>query len=151
MLKLNLKFLNATVILALALAMASPALGESKFSFASTPGQLPKDVIPQYYAITLKPDVQALTFKGSETIDIEVGKIGDVVVLNVLDLRISQARLVGEGGQDAFIQVDDGKQTATLTFPSKVQVGLISDTLGDQFSTWYTHLSCHFICLDGLV
>ena len=35
--------------------------------------RLPKNVVPQNYALTLKPDLKAFTFEGSEEISIEVG------------------------------------------------------------------------------
>ena len=110
--------------LVLGLAMTVSALAESKFSFDSTPGQLPKDVIPQHYAITIQPDMKTLSFKGSEVVDINVRKATHTIVLNSLELNIIRAILVGETGQTATVKVDDGRQIVSLAFPQVVKPGL---------------------------
>ena len=51
---------------------ASAALAEPLYSFDTSPGNLPKSVVPSRYAIELAPDLQKLAIAGSETIDIEV-------------------------------------------------------------------------------
>lgn len=54
-------FLRFVLQLVLGLVMTVSAWAESKFSFDSTPGQLPKDIIPQHYAITIQPDMRTLS------------------------------------------------------------------------------------------
>src|SRR5215510_2382596 len=98
------------------------ALGEAKFSFDSTPGQLPKDVVPKDYRISIQVDLKALTFKGTETVEIEVRKPGNTIILNAADLKITRAVL--SDGPAATIKVDDKEQTVTLTFPQAVAVGI---------------------------
>lgn len=51
-----------------------PPAPEEPFSFAGTPGVLPKDVLPHSYEIRIRPDLTALTTEGSERISIEVRK-----------------------------------------------------------------------------
>ena len=96
---------------------------ESKFTFDSTPGQLPKTVVPSHYAISIKPNLQTFTFDGSEVIDIEVRKATNTIVLNAFEVKISSAALVGSKGQNAKISFDEKLQTATLTFPRTVTAG----------------------------
>lgn len=114
------KLLRVCVVLALGLVAAGPALAESKFSFATTPGQLPKTVIPSHYAITLTPDMQSLTFKGSEVIDLDVKTASNTITLNALELDVASA---GLDGQVAQVKTDEAKQTLTLTFPAPVKPG----------------------------
>jgi aminopeptidase N len=117
------RFLRFVLMLVLGMAMTVSASAESKFSFNSTPGQLPKDVIPQHYAITIEPDMKTLNFKGSEVVDINVQKAGHTIVLNSLELNIIRAILVGESGQNATIKGDDRTQIVSLTFPQAVKEG----------------------------
>src|SRR5438552_3450141 len=61
--------------LVVALSIVAPlrvCAAERGYSLASTPGQLPKTVVPTHYAIELNPDFEKLTLAGSETIDIQV-------------------------------------------------------------------------------
>jgi aminopeptidase N len=104
------------------LAMATPALAEPKFSFANTPGQLPKTVVPESYAITLAPDPKSLQFLGSETINIDVRKPTRTIILNALNLEIPEAKLT-DLGLAATIKIDQEKQTATFTFPQVIATG----------------------------
>ena len=119
----NLSARRAALIpLVLLLLSASAALAaESRFTFDSTPGQLPKTVVPSHYNLRLKPDLKTLTFKGTEAVDIEVRKATRIIVLNANELTISRAALVG--GPAAAIKLDEGAQTATLTFPHPVPAG----------------------------
>ena len=41
-------------------------------SWDSIPGDLPKHTIPHHYTISILPDIEAKTFKGTESIDLEV-------------------------------------------------------------------------------
>ena len=40
--------------------------------FATTPGRLPKNVVPVHYAIQLEPNLESLTLAGLALVDIEV-------------------------------------------------------------------------------
>jgi aminopeptidase N len=51
---------------------AGHASAEQPFSFATTPGQLPKTVMPVLYALDLTPDLDKLSFTGTEIVDIDV-------------------------------------------------------------------------------
>src|SRR4051812_27797614 len=68
--------------------------GESAFSFASTPGQLPKTVVPRHYDLHLRPDLEKFTTRGSVVIEIEVLKPVKEIVLNALDMEITRASLL---------------------------------------------------------
>ncbi|MEJ7617587.1 MAG: M1 family metallopeptidase [Pyrinomonadaceae bacterium] len=109
--------------LIVALTLAPDATAEEKFSFASTFGQLPKNVVPQHYDLTITPDMKTLTFKGSESITIDVKVTGNTIVVNALDLNITRALLDGEPKQKAAVKLDQKEQTATLTFPENLRAG----------------------------
>jgi aminopeptidase N len=102
-----------------ATALAFAAFGaqaEAPYSFDKTPGKLPKDVVPVEYVAHLAPDVEANTFRGSETVEIEVLKPTSTIMLNAADLEIESASLSGKGFKSAAITpVLDAKQE-TLSF-----------------------------------
>jgi aminopeptidase N len=107
-----------------ALAASAPfvsASAEAPFDFDRTPGQLPKDVVPQAYRIDVAADLDHLTLAGSETIDIDVRKPVDSITLNQAGLVLSKASLAD--GATATITQDEKAQTATLHFASPVKAG----------------------------
>src|SRR5205085_9186974 len=66
---------------------------EKPFDFASTPGKLPKQLRPTDYAIWFKPDLKKLTFSGRETVKINVEQPPREIILNALDLTITDAEI----------------------------------------------------------
>ena len=111
---------NLFLVLLLALA-AGRASAEPVFGFASTPGKLPKTVVPVHYALDLAPDLDKLTFAGSEVVDIEVTEPAERLVLNAVDLAIAAAAVDGEAAPD--IALDDAAQTVTLAFSRPLAPG----------------------------
>lgn len=105
------------VTLATALAcIPSPARAEAPFSFATTPGKLPKDVIPLLYDAHLVPNIADDTFSGSQTVEIEVLRPTRRIVLNAANLAIEHATLSGPGlAQQRLDPILDDKQE-TLAF-----------------------------------
>jgi aminopeptidase N len=107
-------------VLLLALA-AGRAMAESPFSFDATPGKLPKNVVPVHYALDLAPDLDKLTFSGSEVIDIEVTAPTDRLVLNAVEITIEAAAVDGEAASE--IAADAAAQTVTFAFPRPIVTG----------------------------
>src|SRR5262249_44030217 len=93
------------------------------FSFATTPGKLPKTVAPTHYAIDLRPDLDKLAVAGSEVVDIEVAEPTDAVMLNALNLTIEAARIDDDAGLAGTVTLDARAQTATLKFPRPIAAG----------------------------
>src|ERR1700743_2491484 len=91
--------------IALMLAMPGSAFAESSFSFDTTPGKLPKTVVPVHYAIELTPDLQQLTLAASEQGDIEVREPTARLTLNALDMTLDNA-VSDDGTQCAEIPLD---------------------------------------------
>jgi aminopeptidase N len=100
---------------------ASRASAEPVFAFASTPGKLPKTVVPTHYAIELTPDLDKLTFAGSEVVDIDVMEQTARLVLNAVDITVATAAVDGEAGPE--ITLDATAQTVTLAFPRPIAAG----------------------------
>jgi len=92
-------------------------------SWNSIPGDLPKQVVPRHYTISIQPDMEAKTFKGLESVDIEVRRASRNITLNARDLKLFNARLTGKTSHAATVQLNDLKETATLTFPQAIPTG----------------------------
>ena len=61
-------------------------LAEKPFSFADTPGQLPKGVVPRHYTLRIQPDLQDRTTFGIARIDLDVHEPTTALVLNANQL-----------------------------------------------------------------
>jgi aminopeptidase N len=68
------------------------------FSFAATPGKLPKSIVPEHYDVHIAPDLENLVFSGEVTIRIRVRERTRRIVLNALNLEIKSAVLGDAGG-----------------------------------------------------
>lgn len=109
-----------------ALLSAITLQAEAPFNFDSTPGKLPKDVVPLSYDIQLKPNIEKLTFTGSETVLLDVRKPVKTITLNVNTVTIASAKLLGARAkieQDARVTIDLKEETATLAFDTEVPSG----------------------------
>lgn len=104
----------------LAVLVARGATAAEPFTFATTPGLLPKTVVPLHYAVDIRPDLGAGTFAGQVAIDIEVREPTVEIVLNALDLRLETAAVAGQSPQ---ITQDVAAQTATLRFAQPLPAG----------------------------
>jgi aminopeptidase N len=101
--------------------VAGRVAAEPIFAFDSTPGKLPKTVVPTHYALDLTPDLDKLSFAGSEVVDIEVTEPTGRLVLNAVDLTIDAAAVDDEAGPE--ITLDAAAQTVTLAFPRPITAG----------------------------
>jgi len=100
---------------------ASSLRAEEKFSMTTTPGKLPKDIIPRAYVIRLEPNTDSLVTIGSESIEVEVLKPTDRIVINAVDTDISQARLSGAHTSEELTPQIDAK-AETVTFQTKTSL-----------------------------
>jgi len=82
----------------------------------TTPGKLPKDVVPRHYALRIVPAAGYDRFEGRAIIDIEVRKPVPAIVLNAADLSFASARLRTSAGEeiDLGASFDAKRETATL-------------------------------------
>lgn len=85
---------------------------------STTPGKLPKDVVPRVYVIHLEPNCDKLETAGSESVEIQVLKATDRIVINSADTGISHATLSGSSGSEELTPQFDS-QAETVTFQTK--------------------------------
>ena len=129
-------------VLLLQMAITPLARAEAPFSFAATPGKLPKTVIPKNYSVHLQPDFENLTTHGTVLIDLQALQPTCKIVLNALDLEVTYAAFairsspspppppppLGEkagmwGWTTVTAITDTNQQTVTLTLPSQLPRG----------------------------
>src|SRR5690349_17355119 len=79
---------------------------EAPFSFTDTPGKLPKDVVPLEYSIRIVPYVDNLVFAGSEEVKLEIRSAVHQLVINALELEITEASIDGKSLPKSAIRVD---------------------------------------------
>src|SRR5438552_9089023 len=111
--------------LAAVLSITFPAImsAEKPFSFKDTPGKLPKEVVPTDYSIRIVPNIDALKFSGTETVKLDVRNPVDRLVLNALEMEISDESLDGKVLPKSAIQIDSKNELLILALPSEVAVG----------------------------
>jgi aminopeptidase N len=106
--------------------------GESPFDFATTPGKLPKNVVPVEYSIRIVPNIDKLTFAGSETVKVNVQAPVRQLVLNVLELEIADASIDGKSVPKSAIKIVKKDELLTVDSPSGLSVG--EHTISCNFS-----------------
>jgi aminopeptidase N len=104
--------------------------------------QLPRNVRPAHYDLTIVPDAQALTFRGEVTIAIDVLQPTASITLNAAELDFESVALTGSGraadSPPPAVHVDAERQTATFTLPAEILPGryqlalAYSGTIGTQ-------------------
>src|SRR5258708_17295292 len=110
------------VTIVLVLSLSGIAVAEPGYSFDTTPGKLPKAVIPLHYAIELTPDLASLQLEGVEAVDIEVREPAARLTLNAVNITLGAAT-VDDDAQRADVALDAATETATLTFPKALTAG----------------------------
>ncbi|WCM28841.1 M1 family metallopeptidase [Sphingomonas sp. QA11] len=103
-----MKFALASLLL---VSVSTPALAV---------GQLPANVAPVAYDITVKPDAKAMTFSGTETVTIDVRQATSTIVLNAVELKLGKVTF---DGKDMPFAIDDTTQQLTVTLPAPAKVG----------------------------
>ncbi|PYK74141.1 MAG: aminopeptidase [Verrucomicrobia bacterium] len=111
--------------LAAVLSITFPAImsAEKPFSFKDTPGKLPKEVVPTDYSIRIVPNIDALEFSGTETVKLDVRNPVHRLVLNALEMEISDASLDGKVLPKSAIQIDRENELIILALPSELAAG----------------------------
>jgi aminopeptidase N len=105
---------------------------EKPFSFKDTPGKLPKEVGPSDYAIRIIPNIEALTFTGTEMVKLNVRSAVHQLVLNGVELEITEASLDGQVLPKSALKIDKEKELITLALTSELSPG--DHTLALDFS-----------------
>ena len=102
-----------------------PALAQATlpaaFSFDTTPGRLPKNVVPLAYTIALVPDAAALTIAGTESIVLDFRQASATIQFNSLNETLAHVRLDGKPVQT--VVSDNQAQLTTLTLAAPATPG----------------------------
>jgi aminopeptidase N len=96
---------------------------EKPFSFKDTPGKLPKEVVPTDYFIRIIPNIDAFTFTGAETVKLKVRSPVHQLVLNAVELEITEAFLDDQVLPKSALKVDMEKELITLALTSELSPG----------------------------
>ena len=96
---------------------------QKPFDFASTPGKLPKQVRPTDYTIWVKPDLKKLTFSGRETVKVNVEQPTREIILNALDLTITDAEIDGKTIPKTAVKFDTKNEVLTIGTPEELMPG----------------------------
>jgi aminopeptidase N len=115
------RFVRLALAAAFFFSLAASGSAKPPFVFDTTPGKLPKDVVPVDYRIAIVPDAASKTLTGTETIVVDVRKPVTTIALNSLNERLSGVTL--DGAAVPGVQSDDEKQTTTLTPAAPVAAG----------------------------
>jgi len=104
------------------------------------PYRLPTTVVPSTYALVLEPDLEAATFAGEVSIQVEVVEATSEVVLNALDLQLDTAEVDGRPAE-VTLDAEHGRATLRLAEPvgpGPAEVHLrFRGTLNDKLRGFY--------------
>jgi aminopeptidase N len=106
----TMKLAYASVLL---LTVSAPALAAQ--------GRLSTNVAPVAYDISIDPDAKAMTFRGRETVTVNVKKATNTIQLNAADLKVSRVTFDGTEAKFALSEAD---QTLTVTLPRAAAAGM---------------------------
>jgi aminopeptidase N len=103
---------------------ATASHAENKFNFSTTPGKLPKDIVPRSYLIHLEPNPETLVTDGFESIEIEVLKPAGRIVLNALATEIAAANIqIGDHKQELTPEFNADQQTVSFELNETLNLG----------------------------
>jgi aminopeptidase N len=96
---------------------------EKPFDFSSTLGKLPKEVVPSDYAIRIEPNIDKLTFTGSETVNIDVRAPVRDLVLNAADIEITSASVDDKSLRADAIKLDKENELLRVDLANELSTG----------------------------
>ena len=127
--------MRRTLVTAVALALttacaaanAAPAAPDAPMARSQTTTQLPRNVLPTHYDVSITPNAADLTLAGTATIALQVTQSTPGITLNALDMTFTSATLTPADGKGRAltpkIAVDNAAQTATFTFDRPLAPG----------------------------
>src|SRR5579884_298686 len=86
--------------------------------------RLPNTVIPSHYKLSLDPSIEQRQFSGEESIEVRLNAPAKQIVLNSLDLEISDAEVKAGGkSQKAEVVYDKPDEMVKLQLPGEIPAG----------------------------
>ncbi|PYL56089.1 MAG: aminopeptidase, partial [Verrucomicrobia bacterium] len=118
------------LLLAISFIFGAELNAEKPFNFESTPGKLPKQVVPLEYSIRIVPNIDRLTFTGTETVKLDVRSPVRELMLNALEIEIANASIDDKPIPKGAIKIDNKNELLTIALPSQLPAGLHMLALG---------------------
>ena len=118
-----MRFPRLVLFALLGLTFIAHMNAEKPFDFATTPGKLPKQVVPAEYSIRIVPDLDKLTFTGTETVKITARAPVRQLVLNALELEVTTAAVDGKSLSKSAVKIDKKQELLTLALPRELPAG----------------------------
>ncbi|MCH7746105.1 MAG: M1 family peptidase, partial [Chloroflexi bacterium] len=87
---------------------------------------LPASVRPVRYRLTLEPNLSDFTFRGQESVDIDVLEPTSKIVLNSAEIAVQSCSLTladGSAVTPQNISLDESEETLTFEFESTIPTG----------------------------
>jgi aminopeptidase N len=121
-------------VLLAVLTMASPAAAQ----------RLSGTVVPTRYTLWFAPDLTLNTFRGRDTIQVQVKTASTSITLHAAEIEFGEVTIAAAGRtQTARVTLDAKSETATLTVPQAVPAGpatiqiVFTGTLNDKLRGFY--------------
>ncbi|MSQ13283.1 MAG: M1 family peptidase [Dehalococcoidia bacterium] len=108
--------------------------------------RLPAHVKPLKYELTLEPDLEKFTYRGEQTVQVQVTQPTDRIAVNALDLSIADVRVRLPNGTVVparEVTLDHHTERATFVFGQQIPAGTLAlsmtftGTLNDQLRGFY--------------
>jgi len=106
--------------------------------------RLPDTVAPEHYALWFAPDLDTSTFRGRETIRVQVRAPAQAITLHAVEIQFGEVTIAARGRtQTARVTLDARAETATLTVPEQIPAGpatieiLYTGILNDKLRGFY--------------
>jgi aminopeptidase N len=122
-----MRLMRCVFAVALLSSVTAAAGAVAPFDFDTTPGRLPKTVVPTDYQIAIVPNVKARKLAGTETVTLRVRHATDRITFNTLGMTLHDVRL--DGVSVARVNTENAKQLTTLTLARPVPAGMHRLTL----------------------
>ena len=110
---IELAVVTAIAALAAGPLAAQTVLAPTPYSFDTTYGRLPKNVVPLDYKIAVVPDIVTKTLRGEETVTLNVREATSTIQFNTLNLKLDH--VLFDGKAVAAVVTSDEQQLTTVT------------------------------------
>jgi len=106
--------------------------------------RLPRNIVPSKYSIRLRPDFEAFSFAGHESIELTINEPSESIVLNAAELRIGAVTVTQDGSTfQGEVELEPELERARITFEGTLLPGAavleidFQGILNDQLSGFY--------------